>query len=140
MKTIVLIACSKRKQTCRCKAQDLYTGPLFIQSLKYAKKRKPYKIYVLSAKHHLLSLDKEIEPYDCTLKGMSASEVRTWSDKVLKQLRSTSDMKQTNYVLLAGSKYRESLLELERIKDPEIPLKGLRYGEQLRRLKELTSD
>lgn len=33
----------------------------------YAKRQNPNKIFILSALHHLLDINKEIEPYDVTL-------------------------------------------------------------------------
>ena len=63
MKEIVLIACVSKKGKTRAKAKDLYKGALFTRSLAYAKSLKPDKIFIISALHGLLSLEKEIELY-----------------------------------------------------------------------------
>ncbi len=76
MRTIVLISCASKKVTHRAKAQDLYVSPLFSLGLRYARSLNPNAIYVLSAKHGLVSLDKELEPYDLTLNDMSARDVK----------------------------------------------------------------
>ena len=70
MALIVLISCVSKKQNHSTPAQNLYISPLFKMSLKYAEKLKPDKIFILSAKYHLLPLDKEIEPYDVTLTNL----------------------------------------------------------------------
>ena len=64
---IVLISCVSQKLSHRAKAKDLYVSTLFRLNLKYAKILNPDAIYILSAKHGLLSLEQEIEPYEQTL-------------------------------------------------------------------------
>ena len=61
---------------------------LFSKALKYAKSLNPDKIYILSAKHHVLPLSKEIDPYNKTLKDCSAEERKEWTEEVVKQLKS----------------------------------------------------
>ena len=74
MKRIVLISCVSRKGKTKAKAKDLYKGPLFTNSLEYAKSLNPDKIFILSALHNLLDLDTEIEPYDVTLSYLSPNK------------------------------------------------------------------
>ena len=84
MKTIVLISCSAQKAKEKSKAEDLYISPLFKKSLVYAKTLTTTdNIYILSAKHHLLPLDKVIAPYDVSLqKDITKKEDRTkWEKK-----------------------------------------------------------
>lgn len=66
-KKIILIACVSQKGDKKTKAKDLYTSQLFKSSLTFAKKQNPDKIFILSALHHLLDIDQEIEPYNVTL-------------------------------------------------------------------------
>ncbi|OGW54659.1 MAG: hypothetical protein A2Y81_03620 [Nitrospirae bacterium RBG_13_43_8] len=136
-KKIVLISCVSQKKSHKSRVRDLYTSTLFKLNLKYAENLKPDKIYVLSAKYGLLSLDETIEPYNQTLNKMYAPELKSWSEETLRQINHVSDIKNTKYIFLAGNKYRKYLLP--HMNDYEIPLKGLRIGEQLKRLKELTS-
>lgn len=135
MNHIVLIACANQKQEHAAPARDLYQSPLFRKSLRYAEDvLTPDQVFVLSAKHHLLPLDEEIAPYDCTLNEMGAAEVRAWSETVLEQLEQKTDPEEDRFTILAGEKYRQHL-------DPylprtEVPMEGLRIGEQLRFLNE----
>jgi hypothetical protein len=46
---IALISCSSKKKNKKTKAKELYNSPLFINSLKYAKKVAD-KTFILSAK------------------------------------------------------------------------------------------
>jgi len=135
-KRIVLISCVSQKVSHRARVRDLYTSTLFKLNLKYAEQLEPDAIYVISAKHGVLPLDKEIEPYETTLNNMPVHEIKEWAVRVVKQLKRISDLDQTKYTFLAGDKYRKFLLP--HLKSYEIPLEGLRIGEQLQRLKELT--
>lgn len=131
----------------KTKARDLYQGPLFTKSLAYAKSLKPDKIFILSALHHLLDLDTEIEPYDVTLsyispakkidkpnlKVLTSSEVKMWGEKVINQLNKVSNLKKDTFIILAGQSYIKPIQnELSNI---EQPLKGLRQGERIKFLK-----
>lgn len=136
-KKVVLISCVSAKLSRRSKVRDLYISNLFKLNLKYAEKLRPDKIYILSAKHGLLSLNDEISPYNQTLNEMTALEVKSWASEVLRQLRRVSNIENTKYIFLAGDRYRKYLLPA--LEDYTIPLQGLRIGEQLSKLKELTS-
>lgn len=74
MKTIVLIGCGKSKVDYRTRADELYTGALFRLSLKYAHTLAPDAIYILSALHGLVELDKELDPYNKTLNSAKKCE------------------------------------------------------------------
>lgn len=110
---------------------------LFKLNLKYAISVSPDEIYVLSAKHGLLGLENEIEPYEQTLNNMRSTEVGEWANGVLRQLQSIASLEEAEFIFLAGDKYRKYLLP--HIANAVIPLEGLRIGEQLQRLKELTA-
>ena len=138
MTRITLIACVGQKLSHRSKAADLYTSTLFKLSLKYARKQRPDDIFILSAKHGLLPLDKEIYPYEQTLNNMLSAEIKAWADEVIDQLREVCRLDETEFTFLAGEKYRRYLLP--HIKHKKIPLQGLRIGEQLQRLKELCDE
>jgi hypothetical protein len=138
-KTIVLISCVSRKRNDRARARDLYVSHLFKLNLKYAQQlADPDRIFILSAKHGLLSLDEEIDPYDETLNTMPAIKVREWANCVIEQISEKCTIDETNFIFLAGEKYRRYLLtHLENAVNVQIPLKGLRIGQQLQRLNEL---
>ncbi|MGN6617529.1 MAG: DUF6884 domain-containing protein [Ilyomonas sp.] len=117
MKTIVLISCASRKLNNRSKAKDLYQGPIFKNSLAYAEKLNPDKIFILSALHGLLPLNKEIDPYNVTLSKISKSKQKPgltvlnpqekieWGKKVVQQLSQEADLKNDKFVILAGQEY-----------------------------------
>lgn len=137
MNRIVLISCVSQKLPQKAKTKDLYTSTLFKLNLKYAKTLQPDGIYILSAKYGLLNLEQEIEPYEKTLNKMSKSEAEQWASDVLEQIKGICSVDETEFVFLAGKKYRKYLLP--HIENAEIPLKGLRIGEQLQELKRLTA-
>jgi len=129
MKNIVLISCVSKKLEKKSTVESIYISSLFKKNLKYAKSLKPNEIYILSAKHGLLKLTDEIEPYDKTLNNMRSNEIKEWSKKVVNQLKSVADLKNDEFTFLAGVKYRKFLIpELSKIK---IPMKGLKIGFQL---------
>lgn len=135
-KKIVLISCVSKKRGDRSKAKDLYISTLFKFSLKYAYLLNPDAIFILSAKHGLLGLETEIEPYNLTLNNMSENEIRDWSKKVINQLGQQVNLINDHFVFLAGNKYRKYLLPS--LKSYEIPLEGLSFGRQLQYLKRNT--
>lgn len=116
----------------RAKVQDLYISPLFRLNLKYAWKLKPDNIYVLSAKHGLLDLDTEIEPYNLTLNNMTSHHVQAWAQKVIIQIEECVDPRKDHFVLLAGQKYRKFLIP--HFFSYEIPMEGMTIGKQLQYL------
>jgi len=134
MKRIVLIACVKMKLRRKAKARDMYVSPLFKLMLEYAGTLRPDDIFVLSAKYGVLPLDDEIEPYEATLNTMPAAQVREWAERTLGQLRQRADLEADHFIFLASRKYREHLVQ--HVRSSEIPLEGLRIGEQLHWLRE----
>ncbi|WP_083499358.1 DUF6884 domain-containing protein [Thioalkalivibrio nitratireducens] len=134
---IVLISCVSQKLPHRAKARDLYVSTLFKLNLKYANSLSPNEIYVLSAKHGLLELERELEPYEQTLNNMRTADIKEWANNVLRQFRSVASLEEAEFIFLAGDKYRKYLLP--HIKNAVVPLEGLRIGEQLQRLKDLTA-
>jgi hypothetical protein len=133
MQRIVLITCVKKKRDRKCKAEDLYISPFFKKNIAYAKSLNPDKIFILSAKYGLLPLDKEIDTYDLTLNSFKKEELKRWADDTLQQLRLETNLDKDKFIFLAGDKYRKYLLP--KIKNHEIPFKGLGIGKQLQFLK-----
>src|SRR5665647_769093 len=103
MKTVVLIACVSKKLDKKAKAKNLYISSLFKNSLAYAYSLNPDKIFILSALHHLLDLERVIEPYNVTLsnvpkkkrkvglKVLNSQEKKEWGEKVIEMLSINSD-------------------------------------------------
>ena len=137
MNRIVLISCVSKKLLKKTKAKDLYTSTLFKLNLKFAKTFKTDNIVILSAKHGLINLDDEIAPYDVTLNNMKADGIKSWSSRVLAQLKDKFDLQKDHFIFLAGDKYRKHLIP--HIASYDIPLQGKRIGEQLQHLNKMTS-
>lgn len=91
--------------------------------------------FILSAKHGLLGPQDVVAPYDQTLSEVSASERRTWSERVLTVL----DAREPSWAgvvveIHAGVEYREYGLEnglRRRGAEVIVPARGLPIGRQL---------
>lgn len=114
-KKIVLVSCCKKKQSGTMEAKKLYCSTLFKASMKAALSFKPDEIYILSAKHHLLELNDKISSYDCTLNNMSATERRAWANIVLEKLKSKCNLKDDEFIFLAGKNYYKYLVGPKKI-------------------------
>jgi hypothetical protein len=140
MSTVVLVSCSAGKEEKAMPAEDLYNSDLFKKQLEYAKKlASPNNVYIISAKYHLVPLNKTISPYNLTLKEMPANEREKWAEVVLKQLQEKGyNLQKDKFVILAGNAYRQYLEP--HMKNVEVPFEGLRIGQQkkalLQKLKE----
>lgn len=126
---VILIGCGKKKALEPCPARQLYQGDLFKKSFRYAVSLEPTAIRILSAKHHVIDPDDEVEPYDLTLNGMPADEIRAWAEEVLRQLRREFDLERDRFTVLAGANYRRHLEP--HLPNPEVPMRGLGIGKQL---------
>lgn len=139
MRDVVLIGCTKRKRDELSPARELYQeSPLYRKRLAYAESLDPDLMLVLSAKHHVLKMDEEIEPYDVTLNEMSRDEGRDWASRVLDQLRNLTDPEHDRFIFLAGRSYYRDLLS--HLEHHEIPTDGMPIGETLRYLDEAAGD
>jgi len=147
VKTIVLIPCVKEKLNKKAKARDLYIAPLFTYCLEYARKLNPDKIYILSALHKLLDLEKEIKPYDVTLtylspakrkrnpgtKVLTKTEIKKWGEEVVNQLSQVTDLNKDKFIILAGESYIKPIKPF--LKKIETPLKGMTLSQRIKYLR-----
>lgn len=150
MKRIVLISCVSNKGTKKTKAKDLYKGPLFESSLAFAISLKPDNIYILSALHHLIDLDKEIEPYNVTLsktantkakpslRVLTSKEKNAWGKKVTDQLKLKADLLTDEFTILAGKAYIEPIEKFMEQTNIKKPLDGKKYGERVKFMRDKT--
>jgi hypothetical protein len=131
MAKIVLLSCTKSKLDKPSQAQDLYSAsPMFRKTLEYGKSLRPDKMFILSAKHHLVPLTKVLEPYDKTLKEMSSEEKKVWADEVIKQMKNQGlNLEKDQFIFLTGSEYMKPLVGY--ITNVESPMNGKRMGERL---------
>ena len=135
MATVVFLSCTKSKLEQKAPAQELYSpSPTFKKTLDYGNQLQPDKMFILSAKHHLVPLEKELEPYDLTLKEMKKDEKDAWGDEVMKQMEDKGiDVENDTLIFLVGAEYMKPITKLlpESAK-VEIPMQGLRMGERMK--------
>ena len=114
-------------------AQDLYTGALFKKSLQYAQTKitpKPDKIFILSAKHHVVDLSQKLAHYDLYLGKMRSADRKAWAKETLRQLKANGcDLAKDKFIFLTGKDYYVNLLP--DIKNYSVPMAGLKYGQKL---------
>jgi hypothetical protein len=136
MTTIALVACVSKKNATPMPARDLYASDWFCKASAYAA-RVADRWYILSARYGLVAPDAVIEPYDETLNKMGVAARRAWARRVIKDLRRVLHPGD-RVVVLAGSRYRQDLIGPIRQTGctVEVPMEGLRIGEQLRWLKQ----
>lgn len=128
MSKIAIIGCTKKKRDSACCAKDLYSASnLFRKEYEYAVRIiGADEIYILSAKHHLISADTVIEPYDVTLLTMRKAERKEWSRISIEQIKEKTNSQNDTLYFFCGSKYYEFLEKdlIEMGYAYEIPLKG----------------
>jgi translation initiation factor 2 alpha subunit (eIF-2alpha) len=134
MAKIVLLSCTKSKLDKPAQAQELYSAsPMFQKTLEYGKELKPDKMFILSAKHHLVPLTKVLEPYDKTLKEMPKDEKEKWGETVYKQMKQHGVKPETDtFVMLTGAEYMKPLTKYIPEDHMEKPMEGKRFGERLK--------
>lgn len=132
---IGLLSCTKKKMDCICPVEEMYSkSAVFRHSLEYANMVCD-EVFVLSAKHGLLSLDDIIRPYDETLVKKPVSERREWAKKIISELKRKTDLENDEFIILAGQKYSEFLLDS--LKNHYLPLQGVSLHGRISKLKEL---
>jgi hypothetical protein len=133
MSRIVLLSCTKSKLDKKSPAYQLYSpSPMFQKTMEYGKSLKPDKMFILSAKYHLVPMNKELEPYDLTLKTMKSDEKKTWGAEVIKQMKSSGiNPSSDKFVFLTGAEYMKPLKEYIPEENIETPMDGKRMGERL---------
>lgn len=127
---ITFVACAKKKSNKKCKAEKMYISTLYEYSMKYAKEHSDI-IYILSAKHGLLPLDKIIDPYNETLNDKTDKEIKIWSRKVYDTLLQLN-LENNDFIYLCGNNYKKYLIQWLPGKDP---MQGLGLGKRLQWLK-----
>ena len=134
MAKIVLLSCTKSKIDRTAPAQELYSAsPMFQKTLEYGKKLKPDKMFILSAKHHLVPLTKELAPYDKTLKEMPKDEKEKWGEETVKQMKSAGiNPEKDKFIFLTGNEYMKPLAKYIPEGNIEKPMEGRRMGERLK--------
>jgi hypothetical protein len=128
---IFLVSCVSQKRSRPSKARDLYQSEWFQRARRFVESTGS-RWFILSAEHGMIDPDRVIEPYERTLNNMRVGERREWAQRVRKQMdRDLPDAERI--VVLAGQRYREFLMDYLRTRATrvDVPLEGLRIGEQL---------
>lgn len=129
MAKIVLIGCTKSKKPYGNMyiTRELYDAPMssFPLKYKYAKLQQHDKIFILSAKYHVMDTDDEetkYEPYNTTLCYippkkrtpdlvlLNPQERIEWAKTVLKQLDALCDLLNDEFLLVLSRRYYENLI------------------------------
>jgi hypothetical protein len=127
---IGLVACSRRKARHPAPACELYVSPLFRAARAYAERQYgPGRWLILSALHGLVDPDTILDPYDLSLRQLSAREREAWGNRVAVGLR---DRFPAGMLLWfhAGVLYRDAIAPVV-AHQVRFPLAGLGIGEQL---------
>lgn len=129
--TVYLVSCVGKKLNHEACAKDLYDSTLFRLARRYVEKRSG-TWFILSAKYGLVAPGERIAPYDQTLNDMKIADRRAWACSVTRQMN-TEIGQCDRCVILAGNRYREFLMDyLNDRFHTEVPMDGLRIGEQQR--------
>ena len=140
--TIYLVSCVSQKAATAKPAKDLYLSNWFRKAKAYILRtlRAQDRWFILSAKHHLVSPETLLLPYEATLLQMTQPERKEWARRVTAQILSISTNRDS-VVILAGKHYREFMipnLEAEGYQI-KVPMKGLGIGRQLAWLSQKTA-
>ena len=127
---IGLVACSRGKARHAAPARELYVSPVFRAARAYAERQYgPGHWLILSALHGLVDPDTVLDPYDLSLRQLSAREREAWGNRVAVEL---TDRFPAGTVLWfhAGALYRDAIAPVV-AHQVRFPLAGLGISEQL---------
>jgi hypothetical protein len=128
---LVLVACVAAKQAAPAPARELYISDWFRKARRHVESAG-VRWSILSAQYGLVRPTEVLNPYERTLNTMSVSDRRAWAASVWSEIESQLSGTR-RVVFFAGQRYREFLVERlgELGVQVDIPLEGLRIGEQL---------
>jgi len=112
MKAVVLITCTKHKHEGSHKAEFLYSASEnFVKYLECARLMADDRdIFIISALHCLLPLDKIIDSYECALTKKPKQEQFAWGNEVATQLSMLYVLNNTRFIVIADRNYCSALL------------------------------
>ena len=127
----VFISCTKSKEDYETTARHMYIpSAMFRKSLTYAKKvLKAEHIYILSAKYHLLPLNKSITPYNEYLGDFSEEDKEKWYEITIDMMKKQGIDFNEKAVFLAGDDYCSGLVG--EFSNAECPFKHKGQGDIL---------
>ncbi|OYY75783.1 MAG: hypothetical protein B7Y43_17925 [Sphingomonas sp. 28-62-20] len=129
MEPIYLVACVSQKLDRRARAAELYRSDWFRKARTYVEETgSPW--FILSAAHGLVRPNDRLEPYNVTLRDLSAAQRRLWGEMTVRQLRRAIGLRHPGpIVFLAGRLYREPMLDFSGDR-AAIPMAGMGIGQQ----------
>ncbi len=140
MRILCIVSCSDRKIWDRfpgigpVKAREAYIGSLTKAAIQYAEKHCGSWV-ILSAKYGFLWPDDIVPgPYNVSFRNRSTNPIGV--EELIKQAREKGLYDYDVVVVFGGKDYVEIVKKVFRDKKVVDPLKGLRYGEKVKRLKE----
>ena len=139
----VVIACSASKLPTPSPARCLYTGDLFVASRGFAED-KGLPLWIISAKHGVVSPDQVLEPYDCRVTGGRRSHAKpgSWSYRTAYMI--SNRIRPCHLVVLGGEHYRHPMTTWGSSFLSgftwRFPLMGMEIGFQKQWLKKRTSE
>lgn len=129
-----LISCGRAKRAHAAPARDLYVSSLFKLSLRAAKAWAD-EVFIVSALHGLVSLDRVLEPYEVALHSLRHRERGAWGARVASALQTHLHGLPVELRLYAGAEYARWIrVHLPRTWTVHEPLRGLPLGQRLRHL------
>jgi hypothetical protein len=137
--TVYWVSCVGQKRSSSAAAKDLYVSDWFTKARGYVESTgAPW--FILSAKYGLVEPETVIEPYELTLNTLPVKERRRWARRVQQQIEDGGSLP-SKVVILGGARYREFLEPYLRSAgvEVEVPMEGLRIGEQLSWLSRVAS-
>lgn len=139
---IGLVACCKTKIDRAAPVRELYVSPLFRLSLAYAESLCS-TVYVASAQHDLLELDKMLAPYNRTMASLTPMQRKLFGAAVARGLVDRHGSR-FDLLILAGATYVDPIrMGLSRMNATATilePLANLMIGERLQFLSRKPAD
>lgn len=106
--SIALVACSGPKRKVAAPARHFYTSQLFRSTLELAARRHDV-VYVISAKHELVTLDQEIAPYDLKLASLAKEWRVIWGLRVWGTIQALHPHVDRQVFIYAGKDYAQPI-------------------------------
>lgn len=131
---IGLVGCCKTKLDHAAPARELYTSPLFRMSLEYAQQWCT-SVYVASALHDLLELDRVLAPYSRSMASLSTFQRSMFGAAVARGVVDRHGKNGLKLLVLAGTLYVDPIRAAFARMGLEVsindPLRGLQLGSRL---------
>lgn len=105
MKRVALLGCSKRKLDRAAPAHEMYQGRLFKRAYRLYAQLYGYETYILSALLGVVPPDRQIVPYDISMKDLSKEGVREWADDVVTSLSQVKGYPDITWHVVCGRDY-----------------------------------